>query len=162
MDNFLKESFASGNVQLFVGSGMSSGLYPDAQALLDKLLDDTVYSDGTQTTVRALLGEPSTFSLDDVAEFYELYHGTPALLDVIKNTYGQHRPSTEAHKNLWKLPHVRWIYTTNFDCLVEDAITRPKEAAEIVTRGKDIKLISARQRVVFKPHGCARRSSSRQ
>lgn len=109
-----------------------------------------------------MLGSPENVSLEDAAEFYELYQGPDVLLRIIKAIYGEAKRPVDTHENLWKLPHVRWIYTTNFDCLIEDALGRPKQPPEVITRGSEIGELPRNRRVVFKPHGCARRSSARQ
>ena len=162
MDTHLQDCFTTGNVQLFVGSGLSKGLYPDSKQLQRRLLDEPIYADGRQTTLQAVLGEPTEVSLEDVAEFYELYQGPDALLRMIKKVYGAYKRPVDIHANLWKLPFARWIYTTNFDCLIENALGRPKQSPEVITHGTEISDISRNRRVVFKPHGCARRSTSRQ
>jgi len=162
MDTYLQDCFASGNLQLFVGSGLSTGLYPDSGELRNRLMDDPIYADGRQTTLRAVLGSPAEVSLEDAAEFYELYQGPDVLLRVIRGIYGATKRPVDIHENLWRLPHVRWVYTTNFDCLIEDALARPKQPPEVITRGTEIADLPRNRRVVFKPHGCARRSASRQ
>ncbi|MBI4662373.1 MAG: SIR2 family protein [Verrucomicrobia bacterium] len=161
MDTYLEESFADGNVQLFVGSGLSRGLYPDSKELREKLLDDPIVVDANETTLKNVLGGAGGVSLEDAAEFYELNQGPEALMRVVKRLYGVTKKPGAIHDKLWKLPHVRWIYTTNFDCLVEDALGRPKQPPEVITRGSSIPDIPRSRRVVFKPHGCARKSSAR-
>jgi DeoR/GlpR family transcriptional regulator of sugar metabolism len=158
MDTYLEEAFSSGNVQLFVGSGLSKGLYPDSLELREKLLDDPIFVDAAETALKKVLGGADGVSLEDAAEFYELYQGPDALLRVVKRLYGVAKKPGDIHDKLWKLPHVRWIYTTNFDCLVEDALCRPKQPPEVITRVSDIPDVSRTRRVVFKPHGCARKS----
>lgn len=162
MDSYLNESFRRGNVQLFVGSGLSINNYFSGTEFAAKLLDDPIYHDTKQTTLNSILGAGMKVSLEDACEFYELYQGTAALIRKIKDEYGNPRQPGEIHRLLWKLPHIRWIYTTNFDCLIEDALSRPKQSPEVITRGKDIQSLPANRRVVFKPHGCARMSSDRE
>jgi DeoR/GlpR family transcriptional regulator of sugar metabolism len=161
MDTYLGESFSNGNVQLFVGSGLSRGLYPGPEQLRDKLLDEPIYVEGTRTALRDVLAGAAGVSLEDAAEFYELYQGSDGLLRVIRRLYSPSKRPAGVHEKLWRLPHVRWIYTTNFDCLVEDALGRPKQAAEVITRGAEIPEVPRARRVVFKPHGCARKSIAR-
>lgn len=91
MDEDLQKCFTSGNFQLFIGSGLSKGLYPDADALRNRLMDMPIYTDGRQTTIRAVLGSPAEIALDDAAEFYEVYKGGQALVNVIKGIYGTAR-----------------------------------------------------------------------
>ncbi|MGA1871776.1 MAG: SIR2 family protein [bacterium] len=161
MDSYLEESFGNCNIQLFVGSGLSNGLYPNSQELLAKLLDDAIYIEGKLTTLREVLGNSADVSLEDAAEFYELYQGSNALIHLIKGLYGIPKRPIDIHEKLWKLPNVCWIYTTNFDSLIEDALCRPKQPPEVITRGADIREIKTTKRVVFKPHGCARKSTLR-
>lgn len=88
MDTYLQDCFASGNLQLFIGSGLSTVHYPDSNELCDRLIDDPIYVEGLQATLRAVLGNPADVSLEDAADFYELYQGPDALLRVIKHIFG--------------------------------------------------------------------------
>ncbi|MEI7999631.1 MAG: hypothetical protein WCH62_09040, partial [Candidatus Omnitrophota bacterium] len=154
MDKYLKESFDDGNVQLFVGAGLSKGLYPDSIELREKFLDEIIVVDSVETKLRNVLNGADGVPLEDVAEFYELYQTPDDLLRIVKGRYSKAytKPAT-IHEQLWRLPHVRWIYTTNFDCLVEDALSRPKQPPEVITRAPGISDIPRSRRVVFKPHG---------
>ena len=89
MDKFLEESFESGNVQLFVGSGLSKGIYPDSKKLLEMFLDDPIYVDATQTTLRQFLSTNLNVPLEDAAEFYELYQGPEELIRVIQRHFNK-------------------------------------------------------------------------
>ncbi len=161
METYLGDCFAKGNVQVFVGSGLSANMYPTSAELRDKLLDDPIYVNGAQTNLRIILSKANEVSLEDAAEFYELYKKSDGLLRVIRAVYGDAKRSLDIHHKLWQLPNIRWLYTTNFDCLIEDALGRPKQPPEVITRGTDIVDIPRGRRVVFKPHGCARRSVDR-
>ncbi len=160
MDSYLADSFEKGNVQVFVGSGLSA-LYPNSHKLRKRLLKDPIYVEGDLTKLSEVLGSVDSVPLEDAAEFYEIYQGSHALVRFIRNVYGASKRPVEVHELLWKLPNVRWIYTTNFDCLIEDALGRPKQPPRVITRAADISEVPRELRVVFKPHGCARRSMSR-
>ena len=160
MDKFLEDSFGNGNVQLFVGSGLSDVFYPNGEQLCQKLLKALIYVEGSQTRLLDVL-KGRNVSLEDAAQFYEVYQGTGALVRFLKDEFGEAKRPIDVHENLWKLPHVQWIYTTNFDCLIEDALGRPKQLPEVLTRASDIRELSPDRRAVFKPHGCARRSVDR-
>lgn len=160
MDRYLSQCFATGKVQVFVGAGLSAGLYPTGDELRDRLLTERIYIDRREQTLADVIADKSV-SLEDAAQFYELYQTPAELCRLIRDIYGEQKRPVDVHEKLWKLPNVRWIYTTNFDCLIEDAISRPKPRPEVITRGVDIPRIDRDRRVVFKPHGCARMTADR-
>jgi len=137
MDTYLKDCFATGNTQLFVGSGLSAGLYPNAIELRELLLKEPIFTDNVQDTLRTALGGANDVTLEDAAEFFELYQGPDALMRLIRKIYGGPiiKPLPGIHEKLWLLPNVQCIYTTNFDCLIEDALKEPTQPPEVITRG---------------------------
>jgi len=162
IDTYLLDCFSNGSVQLFVGSGLSNGIFPSPEDLMERLINEQFYLDGQASTLENVLNpRPPNLSLEDAAEFFELYAGPEALIQMVKKIYGTKIQSTELHKQLWTLPNVRWIYTTNFDCLIEDAFRRPKQVPQVITSCKGIQELPKTRRVVFKPHGCARLSDNR-
>lgn len=170
MDRHLIKAFEAENIQLFIGSGLSHGIYDSARKFCRKLLEEKITTSGIERTLEEILAEGSaipttpienTYSLSDIAEFYELYDGSQALLEIVKKTFGKKRNSTETHNNLWKLPGVRLIYTTNYDCLIEGALRSPLIEPVVATRLSELKDIHPDKRIVFKPHGCAYKSTER-
>jgi len=170
MDRHLIEAFEEENVQLFLGSGLSHGIYDSVGEFRRRLLKEKITTGGKERTLEEVLAEDSAiptthienaYGLGDIAEFYELYDGSQALLEIVKKTYGKKRNSTETHNNLWKLPGVRLIYTTNYDCLSEGALRSPLQEPIVATRLSELKDLHPDNRIVFKPHGCACTSTER-
>jgi DeoR/GlpR family transcriptional regulator of sugar metabolism len=166
MDRYLEKAFEKGNIQLFIGSGLSSGLYPNAEEFREELLNDRRYSDdGKEFVLKEYLKSDESLSpLEDIAQFYEGYHKSEDLIDIIKVFYGQKKASIKLHQDLWSLPNIQWIYTTNYDCLIEEAIKRPIQEPIVITdfSSANIRNIDPTRRVVFKLHGCAKRSNRRE
>jgi len=102
--------------------------------------------------------------LEDAAQFYEIYRKADGLYRFINETFApiESGEPRELHRKLWRLPNTRFIYTTNFDFLIEDAIERPKQSPRVVTEARDLRDIDESERIVFKPHGCARMSKKRE
>jgi DeoR/GlpR family transcriptional regulator of sugar metabolism len=160
MEKDLTESFAKGKVQVFVGSGLSYGVYPTGEKFRDELLTEDFYVDGRKTSIGKLM-KTKNVSLEDAAEFYEVYAKPDALMTKIQRVFDTQPGPTRLHQHLWELPYIRWIYTTNFDCLIEDAVRPPHQPALVVTTGSSHRELPSDRRIVFKPHGCARTSRTR-
>lgn len=163
MDQQLIRAFNEGNVQLFVGAGLSNPPYPTSSELCRKLLEDKSLDYGKAASLRSVLGSKATVSLEDAAEFFEIYRGEYDLCRFLREVFSPRETDEprEVHKKLWRLPNTRLIYTTNFDCLIEDAIGRPRQPPRVVTNARELRDIDDAERVVFKPHGCARSSNER-
>ncbi len=167
MDTELVDAFDRRRVQLFVGSGLSTDVFKSADAFADVLLTDVFSHQGSDTCVKELLVEsdprcpaPESMGLEEVAEYYEIYTDSARLVSRIREEYDKTLEPSELHQLLWRLPGVHSIYTTNFDCLIEDAIDEPRQKPEVLTDLRDHRNLPV-DRMVFKPHGCARRSRSR-
>lgn len=161
MNDSLKKAFAEGQVQVFVGAGLSQEQYPSSDRFRDILLNAPIYIEGQETTLSEYLG-PKPLSLEDVAEYYELYDRSDGLVRKIREVFGEKPRPDDLHQSLWSFPGVRIIYTTNFDCSIEDAIPSHRQQPIVLTSLKSIREIDPLRRIVFKPHGCARLSSYRE
>lgn len=157
----LKEDFNKGNVQLFVGSGLSYGLYPKPNRFRDILLDEDIYIERKLTSLRDFLGNHECSVLEDAAQFYEIYKKPHGIIKMLKKHYGGRKEPMKVHRSLWRLPGVKTIYTTNYDCLIEDALRYPMQEPSVITGSSDLRNVDQSGRIVFKPHGCARRSRIR-
>ena len=161
MDKHLIEAFKQGNVQLFVGSGLSYGIYDNADRLCKRILKEKIYTGGKERSLKEILSGQSEPSLQDAAEYYEEYNGSYELMALIKRIYSRKRNCTQSHIDLWKMPGVRMIYTTNYDGLIEEGLRSPTREPIIATRLSELKSVDPDYKVVFKPHGCAHTSSER-
>jgi DeoR/GlpR family transcriptional regulator of sugar metabolism len=164
MDKHLIRAFDDGTVQLFVGTGLSSPPYPTSSELCLRLLEEKSFDYGEgMSTLLNVLGGNSNVSLEDAAEFFQIYRNDIELCRFLRDAFEPKETDEprDVHKKLWRLPNTKLIYTTNFDCLIEDAIKRPKQPPRVVTNARDLRDIDDTERIVFKPHGCARLSSKK-
>lgn len=159
----LLNAFEIGNVQIFIGSGLSKPPYPSVNDFKQKVLDEPIVINRKISNVRTALNNVSDemISFEDAAQFYEIYAGEEELLNKIKYNFDTPEKPKKVHTDIWKLPNVKWIYTTNWDCLIEDALGKPQQTPQIITNASKIRDIPEGRRVVFKPHGCARTSENR-
>jgi DeoR/GlpR family transcriptional regulator of sugar metabolism len=167
----LIDAFREERVTLFVGSGLSTsprGGYPTAEAFAAFLCRQVVTDfDGTPRPLRDLIGcgpAAEGHCLDEVAEYYELFAGTDRLLQTLRGTFNNPTiPATQTHQDLWELPSVRQIYTTNFDPLIEKGLEMSRVRAEprVITDPRASIQTAAEYRV-FKLHGCAVNSLTRE
>ena len=172
MPDALIDAFKSGRVIPFVGSGLSSveaAGYPSAstfaRSLCSQVVTDTA---GEPSKLIKLVGgdlEADRLGLDDIAEYYELFAGSDRLLEVIRGTFNNATISaTTLHRDLWELPNISQIYTTNFDPLIEKGLEMSRVRAEphVIIHPQGFEDASASDYHVFKLHGCAVRSERRE
>jgi len=167
----LIDAFKSGRVILFVGSGLSSveaAGYPSASGFSHSLRDQVVAdAAGITKKLNKLIGgdeEADKLGLDDIAEYFELFAGSDRLIDIIKTTFNNPTISaTTLHRDLWELPNIRQIYTTNFDPLIEKGLEMSRVRAEprVIIHPNAFQSIISSDYHVFKLHGCAVRSENR-
>jgi hypothetical protein len=124
----LEHALGAGECVLFVGAGLSCGAgMPDWGELIRRLALD--------------LDIPMSGRLDylDVAQWYRDRFGPAPLADILRRTYGNRfaaRP-TLAHYLLLALP-LRYVITTNYDDLLERALTALKQYPVRVARQADV------------------------
>jgi hypothetical protein len=128
----LVQALRDGECALFVGAGLSSGAgLPGWGELVGRLASELgIPPDPAGNQVEYAL---------DLAQWYRERLGTEALVGVVRSTFGDrgptHRP-TLAHYLLMSLP-TRPVITTNYDDLLERAITALKRHPVKIVRQED-------------------------
>jgi hypothetical protein len=129
---------------LFVGAGLSSGAgLPSWNELIDRLRGD--------------LGIASAAKIDhlDLAQWYREQFGNDRLAEVLRSIYGTNGTPTLGHYLLLALP-VRHVITTNYDHLIEHALTALKRHPVPVVSQEDVACTGVGGAVyVVKIHGDA-------
>lgn len=131
----LQESLKRGECVLFVGAGLSEGL-PTWKKLMEPLAQE--------------LGISPDEDPRYIAEYYENQFGRPELQKKIVSKLEKDVPLTEAHNLLKTLP-VKAIITTNYDHLLEKALSE-KNFIKVVD-GKEAPLAREDQLPLVKMHG---------
>ena len=131
------------DVTLFVGSGCSinSGAPTGNQlaktllALLEKDYQDEVNQ-----------------SLQDISEALVIQDGNKRsrLNSVLENSFNGLAPSS-FHQNLFKIPHIHTIITTNYDSLIEDAY--PRDYLQVIANDNELSSIKTHNVQLLKIHG---------
>jgi hypothetical protein len=139
----LEEALQSRECVVFVGAGMSSGAgLPDWSALIRRLSDD--------------LGIESNGRIDylDLAQWYRERFGPHTLAEVIRRTFTTTSLPTLGHYLLTALP-LRHVITTNYDDLLERALTAQKRHPIKVLKQEDVARTGQGGVYVVKLHGDA-------
>ncbi|MDO3636041.1 SIR2 family protein [Mycolicibacterium arseniciresistens] len=136
------EAVLSGNAALFIGAGISQGAgLPGWDGLLDP--------------IRTSCNVPKHHDYPLVAEYIanELAGGVTALHDYILQelTTAPFRPALN-HRLIARL-RVPQVWTTNYDPLLELAMTAAGEGHAVAVDEQTIRLIASNQRAVIKMHG---------
>ena len=127
----------------FVGAGLSQGAgYPGWESLV--------------TDLAHRLNLPSTKDLPALAQFaVNRDRGRSLVNKRIVEEFTRPRALTDAHRELVKLP-LRTFWTTNYDTLIETALTQFKGLPEVKKSQEDLaRHIPDRTATVFKMHGDA-------
>jgi hypothetical protein len=122
----LEDALRAGEGVLFAGAGLSRGAgLPDWGALMARLAGD--------------LGLPPDPRVDylDLAQWYRERFGPAALAGVVRETFAAPSLPTLAHYLLLALP-VRHVLTTNYDDLLERALTALKRHPVAVARQEEV------------------------
>jgi len=147
----LRDSLANGEGVVFVGAGASTGSgLPSWQALIDEL-------------AAALKLDPSERRTDleyllDLAQWYRDHGESPSIEELVSERFASLRSGarpTLAHYLLTALP-ARYFVTTNYDDLLEVALTALRRHPERIAREEDVARTGRRDACyVVKFHGCA-------
>ena len=125
----LETSLLSGECVLFVGAGLSRGAgLPDWNVLIAKLTEELKIAPGGRHDYL------------DLAQWYREHFGAATLANIISRTFSDpvRRPQpTLAHYLLMSLP-VRHVITTNYDDLLERALTALKRHPVKVASQQDV------------------------
>ncbi len=133
----LKESLKKGECVLFVGAGLSEGL-PNWEELIQLLADEL------KTSVDK--------DLRKTASYYENEFGRPRLEGKIVSELKKEVPLTRTHEILANFP-LKAIVTTNYDPLLEKALSQKKRNVFKVVYGTEVPHIGADQLQLIKMHG---------
>jgi hypothetical protein len=142
----LEQSLLAGECVLFAGAGLSRGAgLPDWAELIQRLADE--------------LGiDPARLDYLDLAQWHKERFGPDALAEVIRQTFSHPERSsrpTLAHYLLLSLP-LRHVITTNYDDLLERALTALKRYPIKIVQQEDVARTGAAGGVfVVKLHGDA-------
>ncbi|MDI9605885.1 MAG: SIR2 family protein [Bacteroidota bacterium] len=133
------------DVVLWVGAGFSKYAgYPMGRELAKVLYDNL--SDEEREDVHPC----ETF--ENIAQAYIDFRGTNSdLLKILEKEYTDRTPkSTFYHDELAKVPHIKTIITTNFDCLLENSF---QNEAVVIVNDTDIPNIKEDKTTIVKIHG---------
>jgi NAD-dependent SIR2 family protein deacetylase len=133
------------DIVLWVGAGFSKYAgYPMSGELAELLYNNLTSEEQKEVS------PTETFS--DIAQaFVDLRKTKYSLIEILRNEYVFKVPeSTHYHDELAKVPHIKTIITTNFDCLLENAFERD---AVVVVDDTDIPNIKEDKTTIIKIHG---------
>lgn len=136
------EAVLSGNAALFVGAGISQGAgLPGWDGLLDP--------------IRTSCNVPKHNDYPLVAEYIanELTNGVPGLHEYILSELTKSPFRAEINQRLIARLRVPQVWTTNYDPLLEMAMTAAGVDHAVAVDEKTIRLIASNQRAVIKMHG---------
>jgi hypothetical protein len=140
----LERAVRGGACVLFVGAGLSSAAgLPGWHELIEILARDLKLE-------RLERADPL-----DVAQWYREKFGNARLAEVLRETFGKAGQPTLAHYLLLGLP-VRHVITTNYDALIEQALTALKRHPVTVVRQEEVVHTGGEAVYVVKLHGDAR------
>ncbi len=152
----LAEQVRRGECVFFVGAGLSRGAgLPDWGELVKDMAEKLAIPD----EVLKAQSQDADYYLD-LAELFQLKHGRANLVSMVQEKYGSdyaHATPTLAHYLLMGQP-VRHVITTNYDRLLERALTALRRHPQTVVRQEEVARTGSRDGVhVVKFHGDADR-----
>lgn len=137
----LEDALAAGSAVLFVGAGMSHGAgLPDWEGLVGRLAADLGVAPGGRVDYL------------DLAQWYRETFGRKRLAGILRDTFGAPALPTLAHYLLLELP-AHYIITTNYDRLIEQALTAMKRPPAQVVRQEEVPHTGRGGVSVVKLHG---------
>ncbi len=145
--NILTESAINNNLLVFVGAGASIGEdgeigLPSGQKL-NNLLKSAFYEED----------ETDGLSFESAAEFLEGKYGRRTLIDKISEIIKKVEHPVNTHRLISELPF-EIVVTTNYDDLIEKALTEIGKEHLTITCDTDLINLSKSAIKVFKIHGC--------
>ncbi|WP_297273611.1 SIR2 family protein [uncultured Bacteroides sp.] len=135
-------------VSLFIGAGFSiEANAPSVQKLKETILANIDDLEAKQ--------QHSDDNLSDLSEFYveEICNGSRnELISLLKDLFSFNPASMKDHETLAKIPHFHYIFTTNYDTLLEDSY--PAEDINVIRKDQDCTYIEEHKPInIFKIHG---------
>lgn len=146
----LVEQASKGNVVLFCGAGISAseGGLPSGSQLTQELAQ------------RAGLGDVGGRPLPEVAGFYELKMGYQSLIAyVISRVDNPHYIPLRTHQLITALP-TKYIITTNWDNLLEDAFRQAGRSYVRIVRDSEVTFVDEQKPLLIKLHGSIEQKDS--
>lgn len=132
-------------VVLWIGAGFSKYAgYPMGSELAKILYDNLSLEEQKDVDT----SEP----FENIAQAYVDFRGNRTfLIETLRKEYASKVPvSTLFHDKLAKVPHIKTIITTNFDCLLENSFN---EDAVVIVNDSDIPKIKENKTTIIKIHG---------
>lgn len=134
-------------VVLFIGSGFS--IKAGAPSVWDII--NAILEEGGQS-FKDDLTESDRKQLRLVSEaFVNECDGRNDLMTLLKNLFVFEPKDCSDQQTLTKIPHIKQIFTTNYDTLIEDAY--PKSKCNIVTANEGCAYTDAHSTTIYKVHG---------
>lgn len=134
-----------GQVDLFLGSGFSFDAgAPKAWDIIKAMLED-----GGADFKKDFPEENQ--SLKIVSEEFEKRFGRNDLIKLLNQLFTFTPKDTTAQKLLYMIPHLRTIFTTNYDTLLED--TNPREERVLITSNIGCAYTDDKKVAIYKIHG---------
>lgn len=134
-------------VALFIGSGFS--IKAGAPSVWDII--DAILKEGGQS-FKDDLTESDCKQLRLVSEaFVNECGGRNDLMTLLKNLFSFEPKDCSDQQTLTKIPHIKQIFTTNYDTLIEDAY--PKSKCNVVTANEGCAYTDAHSTTIYKVHG---------
>ena len=134
------------DVVFFIGSGFSlKAGAPRVQQLIDAILQE-----GGEEFIQ-FLGE-SPRNLRNVSEAFVKYNdGRNELIEILNKEFAFTATDKSDHELLCKIPHIKQIFTTNYDTLLED--TYPADRRRVVTSNYGCAYPNDNLVTIYKIHG---------
>ena len=142
IDKYVKE-IKDNSAAMFIGAGFSeSAGYVDWKNLLRSVADDLK------------LDIDKEYDLVSLAQYcYNQNRSRSIINDVIFDEFTQERESDENHRIIARLP-ISTYWTTNYDSLIEDALTEAQRIVDVKYNNKQLSLTKPhRDAIVYKMHG---------
>ena len=134
-------------VALFIGSGFS--IKAGAPSVWDII--NAILKEGGQSFKDGLT-ESDCKQLRLVSEaFVNECGGRNDLMTLLKNLFGFEPKDCSDQQTLTRIPHIRQIFTTNYDTLIEDAY--PKSTCNVVTANEGCAYTDNHFTTIYKVHG---------
>lgn len=134
-------------VALFIGSGFS--IKAGAPSVWDII--NAILKEGGQSFKDGLT-ESDCKQLRLVSEaFVNECGGRNDLMTLLKNLFGFEPKDCSDQQTLTRIPHIRQIFTTNYDTLIEDAY--PKSKCNVVTANEGCAYTDNHFTTIYKVHG---------
>ena len=134
-------------VVLFIGSGFS--IKAGAPSVWDII--NAILEEGGQS-FKDDLTESDRKQLRLVSEaFVNECDGRNDLMTLLKNLFSFEPKDCSDQQTLTKIPHIKQIFTTNYDTLIEDAY--PKSKCNVVTANEGCAYTDAHSTTIYKVHG---------